>query len=233
MQQYDQQAGLDVSSLPSVSQSQLLQMINQSAPLSNIGFVLCFAGDAAGAAGVGFPDVTNNPRFIRYIWIDTQNPLSPSIKKYSGTYAGTPANPSAMSNLYTDWVSLTVSPLTEIISYPYLIDNTRTLNHATKYIEYSNTISFPAILQGKIKCISADLDYSVGDEVSAENIQGQYPGVIFSGFTLMRFINGLNYTVRLAWGSMATLDLLLMRKDSSAVVAIDKTKWAPILYTYL
>lgn len=117
--EYDLQAGFDPSSLDSITQAQLLQMINQAAPLSNRGGIICFDGAVGGAAGIGFPDVTNNPRFVRYVWIDTQDRTNPVIKRYKGTYTGTPANPSAMSNLYTDWVAAGVaneSILTAMIS---------------------------------------------------------------------------------------------------------------------
>lgn len=105
----DVQAGADISSLASVTQAQMMQMVNQSTPLSNRGLIICFAGSAGGAAGVGFPDITNNPRFVRYLWIDTEVPTNPVIKRYSGIYAGTPANPSALSNLYTDWTPIGVA----------------------------------------------------------------------------------------------------------------------------
>src|SRR5689334_24837608 len=115
-QQNDLAAGFDVSSLSSATQAQLMAMVNQAAPLSNIGFLVVMDGLAAGAAGTGFPDVTNNPRFVRYIWLDTNpsgvtpvNRASPVFKRYIGAYTGGPNNPSAPSNLYTDWEALAVA----------------------------------------------------------------------------------------------------------------------------
>lgn len=115
-QQYDSQAGLDISSLASVSQAQLLQMVNQLGPLSNIGGVICLDGVSTGAAGVGFPDVTNNPRFVRYLWLDTNpggtaviNRTTPVFKRYVGAYTGTPANPVITTNLYSNWVAVGVA----------------------------------------------------------------------------------------------------------------------------
>lgn len=115
-QQFDNIAGFDFSSLASVTQAQLLQAINQAAPLSNIGHLVVMDGLAAEATGVGFPDVASNPRFVRYIWLDTNpsgvtpiNRASPVFKRYIGSYTGGPNNPSAPSNLYTDWEALAVA----------------------------------------------------------------------------------------------------------------------------
>jgi hypothetical protein len=78
--QFDFIAGLDISSLTSVTQAQLMQMINQIAPLSNIGGVIFQAGTSLNttiAQGTGgSPDVTNNPRFVRYIWLNTYSAAS-------------------------------------------------------------------------------------------------------------------------------------------------------------
>ena len=74
--QFDVNAGFDPSALSSITQAQLLQMIQQLGPLSNIGFIITGAGSSlnpAIAQGVGSPSVTNNPRFARYIWLNTFN----------------------------------------------------------------------------------------------------------------------------------------------------------------
>jgi hypothetical protein len=74
--QFDLNVGLDPSSLASLTPAQLLQMFQQSAPLSNIGFTITGAGSSLNAAilqGAGSPSVTNNPRFARYIWLNTFN----------------------------------------------------------------------------------------------------------------------------------------------------------------
>lgn len=66
--------GLDISSLTSVQQSQVLQMINQAAPLVNKGLIIYQS------SAVAAPDVVNNPRYARYIWLDTvTNPPTPKI----------------------------------------------------------------------------------------------------------------------------------------------------------
>jgi hypothetical protein len=63
--------GLDVSALSSVSQAQLLQMINQAAPLVNKGLIVVQATT---------PDIGNNARYSRYIWLDSSTtPPTPKI----------------------------------------------------------------------------------------------------------------------------------------------------------
>lgn len=72
--QFDVNAGFDPSSLSSVTAAQFLQMIQQVAPLSNIGFIIVGAGPSQAtplAQGTQGPSVTNNPRFANYIWLNT------------------------------------------------------------------------------------------------------------------------------------------------------------------
>lgn len=71
--QFDFNAGFDPSALTDITQAQLLQMIQQLAPLSNIGGVIF---------GTTAPDVTNNARFKRYIWLDSSVTTSPPVPKY-------------------------------------------------------------------------------------------------------------------------------------------------------
>jgi len=71
--QKDMIAGLDASPLSSISQEQLMEMINGIEPLANIGLVY---------VGITRPDITNNPRFIRYFWLDITDPTNPSLKRY-------------------------------------------------------------------------------------------------------------------------------------------------------
>lgn len=66
-EQFDYQSGYDLSSLSSATQAQVMQALSQIAPLSNIGGVILMSG----GGGTDWPGVTNNPRFKRYIWIDT------------------------------------------------------------------------------------------------------------------------------------------------------------------
>jgi len=85
--QYDFNAGLDISALTSVTQAQLMQMVQQIAPLSNIGGII---------AQSTTPDVAGNPRFSRYIWLDTTT--DPAVPKYYNSGGGT-------------WSAVTVSAL--------------------------------------------------------------------------------------------------------------------------
>lgn len=93
--QYDFIAGLDCSALATLTQAQLLQMINQLAPLSHIGGVIYMNG----GGGTAHPDVTNNPRYARYIWMDTYT--SPPTPKYYDLTGGT--------DTYADWVATVVA----------------------------------------------------------------------------------------------------------------------------
>ncbi len=93
--QFDVLAGFDPSGQNQISGSQLLQMVNQIAPLSNIGGVIAMSG-----AANAHPDVTNNPRFIRYIWLDTQTANVVLIKIYQGT---------APSDTYADWSTVAIA----------------------------------------------------------------------------------------------------------------------------
>jgi len=91
--QYDFNPGIDISGLSSVTQAQLLQMVAQLAPLSNIGGVIVMSG-----AGSAHPDVTNNPRFARYLWIDTQSLPTTLLKMYDGS-----------GDTYAAWVTTTIA----------------------------------------------------------------------------------------------------------------------------
>jgi hypothetical protein len=77
--QFDFNPGLDLSSLSSTTLAQVVQCVSQISPLSNIGGVIC---------STTTPDVANNSRFSRYIWIDIGidgTPTTPIIKTYNGT----------------------------------------------------------------------------------------------------------------------------------------------------
>lgn len=93
--QYDFVAGYDPSADVQITAAQLLQMVNQLSPLSNVGGVIVMSG-----ASSAHPDVTNNPRFVRYCWIDTQTAGSPVLKVYVG---------SGGSDTYADWSALVIA----------------------------------------------------------------------------------------------------------------------------
>mgnify|MGYP003347037721 FL=1 len=84
--QYDFIAGLDISSLSSVTQAQLMQMINQISPISNIGGVIYQPGSnlntSIPAGTLGSPNVNDNPRFKRYIWLNTYDSVNNAPTPY-------------------------------------------------------------------------------------------------------------------------------------------------------
>lgn len=104
--QYDFKPGADLSVVASPTKFDLMQAIYGITPSDNIGGVILMSG-----AGGQYPDVTNNPRFSRYLWIDTQDfdpnnpssPWTPILKVWAGSATGgTP------SDSVTDWVTLGV-----------------------------------------------------------------------------------------------------------------------------
>jgi hypothetical protein len=73
--QKDFQPGLDLSSLTTATLAQIIQSIANIAPLANIGGVVFQAGTSQAATIAqgtnGSPSITDNPRFARYVWINT------------------------------------------------------------------------------------------------------------------------------------------------------------------
>lgn len=88
--QFDLIAGFDLNSVDSASQSEVMQAINQIAPLSNIGGVLYFSS----VGGTVWPSIAINPRFTRYLWIDTDT-TPPVAKIYDGA-----------GDTYADWTQI-------------------------------------------------------------------------------------------------------------------------------
>lgn len=93
-------SGVDLSALSSITQEQLMQAINQAKPLDNIGFVI---------VSTTRPDITNNARFIRYIWLDISNPANPTFKRYIG-------DRSVLQDADAYWASLGVANLAVLTS---------------------------------------------------------------------------------------------------------------------
>jgi hypothetical protein len=92
--QFDIAPGLDPSALSSITQAQLLQMVAQLAPLSNIGGVIF--GTSAGV------DVANNQRFKRYILLDTTGGTTLTPRYYDQSE---PSGPNAAGN----WTAVSVT----------------------------------------------------------------------------------------------------------------------------
>lgn len=95
MIQYDLETPVNLPALSSITQQQLLAALNTLKPIYNIGGVIVMSG-----ASSAHPDVTNNPRFVRYVWLDTQTAGSVLIKVYQGTYP---------SDTYADWATITIA----------------------------------------------------------------------------------------------------------------------------
>jgi len=86
--QYDFQSGVDLSALSSVTQAQLMQAINQIAPLSNVGGII---------AQATAPDIASNARFARYVWIDT-SAVPYTLKTYqSGAWTASTVGTNAIN----------------------------------------------------------------------------------------------------------------------------------------
>jgi hypothetical protein len=83
---------IDISALATIEKVELLQMFAKMRTLGNRGLLVVMSGE-----NNAHPDVTNNPRFANYAWIDTQDPQSPVLKLYAPLTSG--------SDQYTDWVN--------------------------------------------------------------------------------------------------------------------------------
>jgi hypothetical protein len=99
--QYDYNPGLDLTAEASITPAELHQSIAQIAPLINIGGVILLDGDG----GNNWPGTVNNPRFLRYVWIDTDT-SPPSVKIHD--QAG---------DTYNDWISIGLSASSIIQAY--------------------------------------------------------------------------------------------------------------------
>lgn len=90
--EYDFIAGYDLSSLSSVSQTQLMQAINLLAPLANKGLVILQPGTSLSATIAegtgGSPDVTSNPRYAGYIWLNSYDPAVAPTPYYYDPFLG-------------------------------------------------------------------------------------------------------------------------------------------------
>lgn len=90
--QFDFESAFDITGLSGLTKSQLIQYVLKLGPLSNIGGIIVMSG-----LNNAHPDVTNNPRFARYLWIDNQDADAPVLKLYAPASVG--------SDAYTDWVN--------------------------------------------------------------------------------------------------------------------------------
>jgi hypothetical protein len=96
--QYDLLPGLDLSGLAgSITKGQITQAIAQVKPLSNVGGILLFSS----LSGTVWPGTTNNPRFKRYLWLDS-NTTPPTLRKYD----------QGGGDAFANWPAQTVSAAT-------------------------------------------------------------------------------------------------------------------------
>lgn len=155
-------AGLDPSSLASITQAQLLQMINQAAPLSNIGLLVFQAGTSLSATIAqgtgGSPSVTDNPRFARYIWLNT--------------YAATYPTPYYYNSATGDWTATTVAALSIAnaqIATNAAIEVTKLAAGTAYYLIRTNAagtaVEFvsPASIFASIKCPISGIEPNASD----------------------------------------------------------------------
>lgn len=73
-QQFDFIPGIDLSGLEEVSREQLLQAFEQMYPYENLGLVIKQTEE---------PDVDENARFKRYLWVDNTDEDAPVLKRYN------------------------------------------------------------------------------------------------------------------------------------------------------
>lgn len=88
-------SGFDFSAVSTLTQEQLMQGINQAEPLDNIGFII---------VSTTRPDITSNPRFIRFIWLDISTPSNPQIKRYVG-------DRTVLQDIDASWGTITLEDL--------------------------------------------------------------------------------------------------------------------------
>lgn len=129
--QYDYNPGLDLSALTSATLAQIVQAIAQITPLENIGGVIKQAGTSQAATIAqgtgGSPSVSDNPRFERYLWINTF--AMPPVPYYYNSTSG-------------NWTSVTIAAAS--------VGPTQLAAHATILDHFFNDTAANAAQAGKI-----------------------------------------------------------------------------------
>lgn len=166
--QYDFNAGFDPSALSSITAAQFLQMIQQMAPLGNIGGVIEGAGASLNASipqGVGSPSVTNNPRFARYIWLNTFNAAAAAPTPYyydasSGNWtSGSIAAGSITNAMINAAAEISVSKLADGAANEVLVTDA-----AGTGVEWKSVASLLAALNDSVPLTAIDDTAAVGAE---------------------------------------------------------------------
>jgi hypothetical protein len=207
--------GYDVSSLGLASQQQLIQAIHQLKPLSNIGGVIWGSSNN----GTVWPSITNNERFMRYIWIDTYIQDKPVIKVYDNSNQDT----------YENWI-IPRHTVTRIEAMTYLSEWTLpTVGPWNRTIAH-DLGSIPTYVRLTLLCLTDDepTGYVANDEVeftSAYLVEG------IAGYhiaTVLPTANGI---------SLAFYDASVARrvyhKTNGTAADLDNTKWKVKAYLTL
>jgi hypothetical protein len=211
--QNDFSPGFDLTSLSSATQAQIMQAIAQITALSNIGLVYYSTTE---------PDVLNNPRFTRYLWIDPTDPTSPIVKRYKvvagvGSWSvvgvGTAAITTAMlanfavSVLQSDAATSKIALRTDGAADPSQANYVLKVDADGRYIEAS---SLNAFLQNAGPVKLARLDATDSADYFVINIVGGIitwrafdpsAGIVANSLPLNKLQNTTRYYLAVAGGA--------------------------------
>jgi hypothetical protein len=177
MLQYDFLAGYDPSGDAQISGALILQAINQIEPLANIGGIVY--GDTA-------PDVVSNPRFSRYIWLDSTSDR-PVLKLWDDVAlnwsASTIAAGSIIATMLADYaVSVLNGSDAPKIAYKQnatadasKANNVLCLDGAGQYVNVATVISL--IAAGAINLNKLDISGITAGDLLYKNSSGALAGI--------------------------------------------------------
>jgi len=141
--QFDLIAGLDPSSLSQLTQVQLLQIINQIAPLSHIGLVVYAVGTSLAATipqgTLGSPSVTDNPRYARYVWLNGMSDVPTPYYYDSNTGNWTSTTVAALSVTNAQIAANAAIAVSKLaVGTAYFVIRTNAAGTAVEYISPAN-----------------------------------------------------------------------------------------------
>lgn len=175
--QYDFIAGYDPSGDAQISGALILQAINQIEPLAHIGGI--FYGDTA-------PDVVSNPRYARYIWLDSTSDR-PVMKLWDDVAlnwsASTIAASSIIATMLADYaVSVLNGAGNPKIAYRQnatadatKANNVLALDAAGQYVNVATVISL--IANGALSLTKLDISAITNGYVLYKNSSGVLAGI--------------------------------------------------------
>lgn len=149
--QFDLIPGFDISSLSSVTQTQEMAIVGGAAPYPNIGFILY---------GATSPDVANNARFARYLWIDTSGGLGAiALKYYDGAvWAAVPLGAvSSLSQISNNLI--TIGKLSVAGGGALKLVRVNAANTAFEYINFSDLLTAGAITFSSLETTGHGANY--------------------------------------------------------------------------